>query len=190
MPNSGAKRLNRFCDSKNAYFHFHVTLCYLVISINHSVEKCFISDSEFILIWMQPLTKCATLVCVYMCLAYIWTWKRKADIINFECNFWVSIRYLVKNCLFLHLLWKKMWKFSITHTCILIVVENFYEHFSKIYRFLGSWIQNWARFFSIMYHFPKICIVNNFRYVYTGLMNLIRKCVQIKDELGQFIHIY
>jgi hypothetical protein len=73
----------------------------------------------------------------------------------------------------------------ITKACIFTALENFFENFSYIYRFLGCWIQNWVQFFSVTYHFPKICIVNNFRYVYTRLMNLMRKCVQIKDKLGQ-----
>jgi hypothetical protein len=74
---------------------------------------------------------------------------------------------------------------SIRRACIFTAVKNVFEIFSQMYIFLGCWIQNWAQFFFNTYHFSKICIVNNFRYVYTGLMNLIRKSVQIKDELGQ-----
>jgi hypothetical protein len=73
----------------------------------------------------------------------------------------------------------------ITQACIFTVVENVFENFSWIYRFLGSESKTELKGFSIKYHFPKICIVNNFRYVYTGLINLMRNCIQIKDKLEQ-----
>jgi hypothetical protein len=74
---------------------------------------------------------------------------------------------------------------EIAQACIFMVVENFLKILAETIDFWGAESKTELFFFSVTYHFPKTCTVNNFRYVYTGLMNLMRKCVQIKDELGQ-----